>query len=78
MVLEVFSCKSKKGDMKGGRKNLKRAAEEDSLNLRDGQGIMQVLSLRGSNLIEVQSYTFFFPFQLLFIHYSRFLFVCVE
>jgi len=53
MVLEVFSCKSKKGDMKGGRKNLKRATEEDSLNLRDGQGIMQVVSLRGSNLIEV-------------------------
>jgi len=49
----VFSSKSKKGDMKGGRKNLKRAAEEDSLNLRDGQGIMQVISLRGSNLIEV-------------------------
>lgn len=74
-MLEVFSSKSKKGDMKGGRKNLKRAAEEDSLNLRDGQGIMQVISLRGSNLIEVKSYPFFFPFQLL-LHYDCFLYVC--
>ncbi|KAG7990153.1 hypothetical protein I3843_02G010800 [Carya illinoinensis] len=40
--------------MKGGRKNLKRAAEEDKFNLQDGQTIMQVLSLRGSNLIEGQ------------------------
>lgn len=39
--------------MKGGRKNLKRAAEEQSLTLQDGQSIMQVVSLRGSNLIEV-------------------------
>ncbi|KAG6658635.1 probable RNA-binding protein EIF1AD isoform X3 [Carya illinoinensis] len=39
--------------MKGGRKNLKRAAEEEKFNLQDGQTIMQVLSLRGSNLIEV-------------------------
>ncbi|KAB1217570.1 hypothetical protein CJ030_MR3G002717 [Morella rubra] len=39
--------------MKGGRKNLKRAAEEDFLNLQNEQSIMQVLSLRGSNLIEV-------------------------
>ncbi|CAN1840585.1 Probable RNA-binding protein EIF1AD [Linum perenne] len=40
--------------MKAGRKNLKRAAaEEHSLTLEDGQSIMQVLSLRGSNLIEV-------------------------
>ncbi|KAM5556897.1 putative RNA-binding protein EIF1AD [Rosa sericea] len=39
--------------MKGGRKNLKRAVEEQSLTLSDGHSIMQVLSLRGSNLIEV-------------------------
>uniref|UniRef100_A0A5B7BQE3 Putative RNA-binding protein EIF1AD n=1 Tax=Davidia involucrata TaxID=16924 RepID=A0A5B7BQE3_DAVIN len=39
--------------MKGGRKNLKRAAEEETLTLQQGQSIMQVVSLRGSNLIEV-------------------------
>ncbi|KAL5801264.1 hypothetical protein ACOSQ3_032896 [Xanthoceras sorbifolium] len=39
--------------MKGGRKNLKRAAEEQSLTIQDGQSVMQVVSLRGSNLIEV-------------------------
>ncbi|KAL6127969.1 hypothetical protein ACLB2K_071330 [Fragaria x ananassa] len=39
--------------MKGGRKNLKRAVEEKSLTLSDGHSIMQVVSLRGSNLIEV-------------------------
>ncbi|KAJ8752084.1 hypothetical protein K2173_001111 [Erythroxylum novogranatense] len=39
--------------MKGGRKNLKKAAEEGNLILEDGQSIMQVVSLRGSNLIEV-------------------------
>ncbi|KAK0591493.1 hypothetical protein LWI29_002785 [Acer saccharum] len=39
--------------MKGGRKNLKRAAEEQSLTVQDGQSVMQVVSLRGSNLIEV-------------------------
>ncbi|OVA17307.1 Translation initiation factor 1A (eIF-1A) [Macleaya cordata] len=39
--------------MKGGRKNLKRAAEEEALNLQEGQSVMQVVSLRGSNLIEV-------------------------
>ncbi|XP_024024139.1 probable RNA-binding protein EIF1AD [Morus notabilis] len=39
--------------MKGGRKNLKRATEEESLTLEEGYNIMQVLSLRGSNLIEV-------------------------
>ena len=41
--------------MKGGRKNLKRAAEEDKFSLQDGHTIMQVVSLRGSNLIEVGS-----------------------
>ncbi|XAR66044.1 hypothetical protein NMG60_11012093 [Bertholletia excelsa] len=39
--------------MRGGRKNLKRAVEEDSLTLKQGQSIMQVVALRGSNLIEV-------------------------
>lgn len=42
--------------MKGGRKNLKKRAVEssgDKLSIQDGQSIMQVVSLRGSNLIEV-------------------------
>ncbi|KAL4189998.1 hypothetical protein AMTRI_Chr08g168290 [Amborella trichopoda] len=39
--------------MKGGRKNLKRAVVEEHVSLQDGQCIMQVVSLRGSNLIEV-------------------------
>ncbi|KAM7278236.1 hypothetical protein ACFE04_005370 [Oxalis oulophora] len=39
--------------MKGGRKNLKRAIDEQSFSLEDGQTIMKVVSLRGSNLIEV-------------------------
>ncbi|KDP21631.1 hypothetical protein JCGZ_03302 [Jatropha curcas] len=39
--------------MKGGRKNLKRAAEEHNLTLEDGKSIAQVVSLRGSNVIEV-------------------------
>lgn len=39
--------------MKAGRKNLKMAVEEDGLALQEGQSIMQVVSLRGSNLIEV-------------------------
>ncbi|KAG5558174.1 hypothetical protein RHGRI_008185 [Rhododendron griersonianum] len=39
--------------MKGGRKNLKRAAGEETFTLQQGQSIVQVVSLRGSNLIEV-------------------------
>ncbi|GAB2212697.1 hypothetical protein Droror1_Dr00020678 [Drosera rotundifolia] len=40
--------------MGGGRKNLKRAAEgEESIALQEGQSIMQVVELRGSNVIEV-------------------------
>ncbi|KAF5736495.1 RNA-binding protein EIF1AD [Tripterygium wilfordii] len=39
--------------MKGGRKNLKRAVKEQKLMVQEGQSIMQVISLRGSNLIEV-------------------------
>ncbi|KAK9077984.1 hypothetical protein SSX86_002041 [Deinandra increscens subsp. villosa] len=38
---------------KGGRKNLKRAVNDETLTLQSGQSIMQVVSLRGSNLIEV-------------------------
>ncbi|XP_047334448.1 probable RNA-binding protein EIF1AD [Impatiens glandulifera] len=39
--------------MKGGRKNLKQAAQQEDFTLQQGQSIMQVVSLRGSNLIEV-------------------------
>ncbi|KAJ4972308.1 hypothetical protein NE237_005407 [Protea cynaroides] len=39
--------------MKRGRKNLKRASTEEIPTLLKGQSIMQVESLRGSNLIEV-------------------------
>ncbi|XP_057489149.1 uncharacterized protein LOC130775074 [Actinidia eriantha] len=39
--------------MKGGRKNLKRAAGEETCTLQPGQSVMRVVSLRGSNLIEV-------------------------
>ncbi|KAL3837827.1 hypothetical protein ACJIZ3_022418 [Penstemon smallii] len=39
--------------MGGGRKNLKRATEEEMATLQNGQAIMQVMDLRGSNLIEV-------------------------
>jgi len=42
--------------MRGGRKNLKRATEEKHVTLQDGQSIMQVVSLRGSNIIEVLLY----------------------
>ncbi|KAL6571768.1 hypothetical protein OROHE_002637 [Orobanche hederae] len=39
--------------MKGGRKNLKRAVGDENFTLSDGHSIMQVVSLRGSNVIEV-------------------------
>ncbi|XP_071734355.1 uncharacterized protein [Rutidosis leptorrhynchoides] len=39
--------------MKCGRKNLKRAVNDETLNLQQGQSIMQVVSLRGNNQIEV-------------------------
>ncbi|KAF7051249.1 hypothetical protein CFC21_059504 [Triticum aestivum] len=40
--------------MKGGRKNLRRACEEGTaVTLAEGESIMQVVTLRGSNLIEV-------------------------
>ncbi|KAL4584364.1 hypothetical protein LXL04_008964 [Taraxacum kok-saghyz] len=38
---------------KGGRKNLKRAVNDETLTLQPGQSIMQVVSLRGNNLIEI-------------------------
>ncbi|XP_038891512.1 probable RNA-binding protein EIF1AD isoform X1 [Benincasa hispida] len=39
--------------MKGGRKNLQRASEQHISSIEDGHSIMQVVSIRGSNLIEV-------------------------
>ncbi|KAJ6803652.1 putative RNA-binding protein EIF1AD isoform X1 [Iris pallida] len=39
--------------MRSGRKNLRKGSEEIAVSLREGHGIMQVVSLRGSNLIEV-------------------------
>ncbi|CAL4928655.1 unnamed protein product [Urochloa decumbens] len=47
---------SKKGEeqMKAGRKNLRRACDEGAaVTLAEGESIMQVLTLRGSNVIEV-------------------------
>ncbi|GJS39210.1 golgin candidate 6 isoform X2 [Tanacetum coccineum] len=38
--------------MKGGRKNLKRAVNDETLTLLEGQSIMQAVSLRGNNQIE--------------------------
>lgn len=38
--------------MRRGRKNLKRAVDEEIVTLQQGQSIMQVVDLRGSNLIE--------------------------
>jgi probable RNA-binding protein EIF1AD len=48
---------SKKGEeqMKAGRKNLRRACDEGAaVTLAEGESIMQVLTLRGSNVIEVR------------------------
>ncbi|KAG6475710.1 probable RNA-binding protein EIF1AD [Zingiber officinale] len=39
--------------MSSGRKNFKRALKEDNLSLHESQSVMQVVSLRGSNVIEV-------------------------
>ncbi|KAM0832220.1 hypothetical protein ACQ4PT_065055 [Festuca glaucescens] len=40
--------------MKAGRKNLQRACQDGSaVTLAEGDSIMQVVTLRGSNLIEV-------------------------
>ncbi|KAL8160615.1 hypothetical protein V2J09_002152 [Rumex salicifolius] len=40
--------------MGAGRKNLKREVEEESIAFDEGQTVMQVVSLRGSNIIEVR------------------------
>lgn len=40
-------------EMKGGRKNLQWAVEEREVTLQDGQSIVQAVSHRGSNLVEV-------------------------
>lgn len=57
--------------MKGGRKNLKRAVEEEMMALQHGQNIMQVVDLRGSNLIEVQISLILSLFLILnVIHYT--------
>uniref|UniRef100_A0A7N0THL8 S1-like domain-containing protein n=1 Tax=Kalanchoe fedtschenkoi TaxID=63787 RepID=A0A7N0THL8_KALFE len=39
--------------MKAGRKHMKKLAEERKLTVPDGECIMQVVSLRGSNIVEV-------------------------
>jgi hypothetical protein len=45
---------STRGKMKAGRKNLRRARDEGAaFTLAEGDSIMQVLTLRGSNVIEV-------------------------
>uniref|UniRef100_A0A0A9DA69 S1-like domain-containing protein n=1 Tax=Arundo donax TaxID=35708 RepID=A0A0A9DA69_ARUDO len=44
---------STRGRMKAGRKNLRRARDEGAaVTLAEGESIMQVLALRGSNVIE--------------------------
>ncbi|KAL2521469.1 putative RNA-binding protein EIF1AD [Forsythia ovata] len=37
--------------MRGGRKNLRRAVEEETATLQQGQSMMQVVDLRGFNLV---------------------------
>ncbi|CAM8917358.1 unnamed protein product [Rhodiola kirilowii] len=39
--------------MKSGRKHMKKLAEDRKFTVPDGDSIMQVVSLRGSNLIEI-------------------------
>ncbi|KAL9677561.1 hypothetical protein QQ045_005794 [Rhodiola kirilowii] len=39
--------------MRAGRKHMKKLAEERKFTVPDGECIMQVISLRGSNLVEV-------------------------
>ncbi|MQL73016.1 hypothetical protein Taro_005371 [Colocasia esculenta] len=52
-VLSLSFARSRSGTMKAGRKNLKRASHgEEGFALQDGQSIVQVVSLRGSNIIE--------------------------
>ncbi|XP_020596792.1 probable RNA-binding protein EIF1AD isoform X2 [Phalaenopsis equestris] len=40
--------------MKSGRKNLRKASVEDGISLQEGQSIMQVVSLRGSNVMDAE------------------------
>lgn len=47
--LELFELK----EMNRGRRNLKQAASEQDFTLEECQSIAQVVSLRGSNQIEV-------------------------
>lgn len=46
--------------MNRGRRNLKQAASEQDFTLEECQSIAQVVSLRGSNQIEVKRNFFFF------------------
>lgn len=54
-----------------GRKDSKRAVEEESLTLLDGESIMRVVDLRGSNIIEVTLFFAIFNDKLLFILLDR-------
>jgi hypothetical protein len=71
---EKVSSLNRNPGMKGGRKNLKRAAEENKFSLQHGHTIMQVLSLPGSNLIQVPTLFFqlnsFYSLYLSFIHHQ--------
>jgi hypothetical protein len=42
--------------MTSERKNLRRAFGDNSVSLKEGESIMQVVSLRGSNLIEAPTH----------------------
>lgn len=62
--------------MTGGRKNLKRAAKEKTAILQQGQSIMQVVDLRGSNLIEV-ALLFQCSLSLSFYTHTQYLHICM-
>jgi len=48
--------------MNRGRRNLKQAASDQDFTLEECQSIAQVVSLRGSNQIEVKDKRFFLRF----------------
>jgi hypothetical protein len=51
--------------MKAGRKNLQRACQDGTaVTLAEGNIIMQVITLRGSNLIEVHTLLSLPPFKI--------------
>jgi hypothetical protein len=51
--------------MKAGRKNLQRACQDGTaVTLTEGDSIMQVVTLRGSNLIEVHILLSLPPFKI--------------